>query len=294
MHKFITIASAAALVATASASASAFNLNSSCQTDKPLVRIHNRCNYAVHLWSVVKGQGCPDDDGAYLEPGDFYQENYRPAVDKSGTSIKIAKTSSCGSAPITQLEYYIETENPGFNYNYLDVSYVNCLGLECPTRQEGFYLKSGNDEGKYMANALNEICPILSCDGPESCAEVAYVNPDDRQTKSCDPEANLEFWMCGSEPGSEPTYAAPAASSSPAAESTQQKAPAPSSTSEAAYSSVVEVKAAAVTPAPVPEEHKPLNIKTEIVYVTKYADAKREEAKRHAHAHGHRHQHFKA
>ncbi|KAF2475631.1 uncharacterized protein BDR25DRAFT_86945 [Lindgomyces ingoldianus] len=273
--QLITILSAAALVATARASTS-FNLNDSCIDTEPLARVHNRCSYPVHIWSVLKGQGCPSGEGAVLEPGQFYQENYRPAVNQAGTSIKISKTSQCSGVDITQLEYYIETSNPGYNYNYLDVSYVDCGGEKCPTRQEGFYLKSGNVDGKFLATGNNEICPILSCDSPSSCAKVAYIHPDDRQTKSCDPQANLDFYMCGGEaPGSESSQAP----------SSQYEAPGPSSTQTPAFTSA-EVNAAAITESPKQEEHT-LNIKTETVYVTEYAKVKR-------HAHGHRHQQFRA
>ncbi|ORY09529.1 hypothetical protein BCR34DRAFT_602788 [Clohesyomyces aquaticus] len=281
MQKFITLASAAALVATASASASAFNLNDTCNESQPLARVHNRCSYPVHVWSVLKGQGCPADDGAIIEPGQFYQENYRPAVNGIGTSIKISKTSQCkGNGGITQLEYYIETEKPGFNYNYFDVSWVDCTTGDCPSGTEGFYLKSGNVNGQFKADSNNEICPIISCSDRASCSKFAYIDAYDRQTKSCDPKANIDFYMCGSEaPGKKSDKPAPIA---PAASS--YKAPA-SSPSIAAYS-VQEAKAAAITPAPVQEKSK-LHIKTEVVYVTKYAEAKR-------HEHAHRHQHFKA
>ncbi|KAF2180516.1 hypothetical protein K469DRAFT_591765 [Zopfia rhizophila CBS 207.26] len=276
--QLIALASAAALVATASASTS-FNLNSTCDESKPLARIHNRCPYPVHVWSVVKGQGCPSDDGATLETGQVYQENYRPAVNGVGTSIKVSKTSKCKD-DIAQLEYYIETGQPGYNYNYLDVSYVDCAGGKCPTREEGFYLKSGNTaDGKFKANTLNEICPILSCNDKESCAKVAYIRPDDRQTKSCSPEANLDWYMCGGEAPGE-------ASAGPAPQPSSKKEAKPTAPSVAAPS-YVKAADAAVTSAPAKVEEQKPNIKTEIVYVTQYAEAKR-------HAHSHRHQHFRA
>jgi len=290
--QLITLASAAALVATAAASpspasnAQAFNLNSSTVDTLPKVRIFNRCPYKVYLWSVLTGLACPSGDGAVLDTGDFYQENFRPAVGGVGTSIKLSKTQTCDPDRLLQLEYYIETSKPGYNYNYLDVSYVNAATTkDCPTSSEGFYLKSGNENGKFASNGANTICPILSCNDWASCAKVAYVNWDDIQTKSCDPNANLDFYMCGGEaPGAEPP-AAPQPPAAPSSSRPKVDTPAPSSPAK-----VEPVNAAAVTPAPAPVPNKPIHVKTEFVYVTEiaYVNAKKR------HEHGHRHQHFHA
>lgn len=281
----LTLASAAALVASVSAasSATAFNLNSTCIESQPKARVVNRCSYPVYLWSVVKGDSCPENGGAVLQPGEFYQENFRPAVGGTGTSIKVSKTQTCEDTHLLQLEYYIETNSPGFNYNYLDVSYVNCQAKDCPSAAEGFYLKSGNADGKFARNDANTICPIISCGTWDDCAKMSYVLPDDERTKSCDPQADLDFYMCGSEaPGAE----SPKAQPSSAHESDDKK---PASTKSASsYSEENQVAAAEVTPAPAAST-KAHHIKTEVVYVTEYAyvNAKR-------HAHGHRHQHFHA
>jgi hypothetical protein len=291
--QLIALTSAAALIATVSASpspatnAQAFNLNASTVDTLPKVRIFNRCPYKVYLWSVLTGLACPSGDGAVLETGDFYQENFRPAVGGVGTSIKLSKTQSCDPDRLLQLEYYIETTKPGYNYNYLDVSYVNAATTkDCPTSSEGFYLKSGNEDGKFASNGANTICPILSCNDWASCAKVAYVNWDDIQTKSCDPNANLDFYMCGGEaPGVEAPKPDPVPSSSPA----KQLPPVVPSSAPAKVNDVV--AAAIVTPAPAaPAPDKPIHVKTEIVYVTEiaYVNAKKR------HEHGHRHQHFHA
>jgi hypothetical protein len=305
--QIITIASTAALVAIAAAApspgANVFNLNSTCIESEPKVRVYNRCPYDVYLWSVLTGNGCPSGNGAVVKNGDFYQENFRPAVNEVGTSIKISKTESCDPNDLLQLEYYIETSKPGYNYNYLDVSYVNCAETKsCPTASEGFYLKSGNVDGKFMANSLNNICPILSCGDWAECSKVAYVNWDDVQTKSCDPSADLDFYMCGGEePGSDDTpviESSAAASSAPAPTSTEQEvvpeytsavssaAVSSAAASSAAASSAVEeeVVAAAITPAPVVAS-KPVHIRTKVVYVTEYAYVN---AKRHEHGHNHK------
>ncbi|PSN69258.1 hypothetical protein BS50DRAFT_336972 [Corynespora cassiicola Philippines] len=300
--QYLTVASAAALVGLSSASlldvsVTSFNLNSSCIESEPKVRIFNRCDYPVHLWSVLKGMGCPSEEGVELKKGDFYQENFRPAVNGIGTSIKISKTKQCKGVDCVQLEYYPEVSNPAFAYNYLDVSYVDCLGGDCPTKTEGYYLKSGNQDGKFKANSVNEICPILSCSNADECATMSYILPDDRQTKSCDLDADLDFYMCGGEaPGEESEETTPAPSSS----SAEKETPKPSSTeaAEPAYtapssssSAEAEVYVAAapeVTPAPAESPKEP-KVKTEVVYVTEYEYTY---AKRHAH--GHRHQQFRA
>lgn len=296
--QIIAIASAAALIATVAAApspnANAFNLNSTCIETEPKVRVYNRCPYDVYLWSVLTGPGCPNGDGAVVKTGEFYQENYRPAVGAIGTSIKISKAESCDPKDLLQLEYYIETSKPGYNYNYLDVSYVNCAETKsCPTASEGFYLKSGNVDGKFSANSLNNICPILSCGSWAECSKVAYVNWDDVQTKSCDPSADLAFYMCGGEAPSysddTPVLASSApAYSAPAPTSTEEEVPELTSTVATEISSAAEeykVQAAAITPAPVVASSAPVHVKTEIVYVTEVAYVN---AKRHEHGHNHR------
>lgn len=281
--QLINLASAAALVASVSAFASnpnVFNYNSSCDVSQPKVRVHNRCDKPVYLWSVLKGQGCPNNQAVLLEPGNFYQENFRDPVDGAGISIKIANEPQCKDIDITQLEYFINNDAQ-YGGNYLDVSFVDCQGGSCPGR-DGYYLKSGNVDGMYTANAVNEICPILSCSNAAECAQCSYILPDDRQTKTCNVKADLDFYMCGGEaPGSEPEQQQPS-SSSPKPASTE------ASSSAAQYE---QVAAAAITPAPVAEKPKEPKIKTEVVFVTEVAYVN---AKRHAHAHGHRHQQFRA
>lgn len=301
--QLIALASAAALVA--SVAANEYNLMDTCDTSKPKAKIVNRCPYKVYLWSVLKGQGCPADSGTILDTGDFYQENYRTDGD-TGVSIKISKSNKCkgDDVDITQLEYFINKDNPAYAFNFLDVSYVDCLGNNCPSRKEGFHLISGNQDGKFQtAGADKAICPVISCSNEEDCvAPLVYILPDDSSTKSCDPDADLDFYLCGSEaPGeeapstsepSEPeTSAAPATSS----QQSEYEQPEPTSTAEKEEPSSYEaVQAAAVTPAPVVEHKKP-NVWTEVkvVYatVTEYANAKRHE---HAHAHAHAHRKFRA
>jgi len=157
----------------------------------------------------IEGQGCPDSDAVTLNPGQYYGEEFRLLTRGAGVSIKIAKEKKCKGVDTTQLEYFINDSNQ-YGGNYLDVSFVDCPGEDCPGR-DGYYLKSGNQDGMYAANDANEICPILSCNSAAECAQCSYILPDDRQTKQCNAKRNLDFYMCGGEaPGAEqPTYNAP-------------------------------------------------------------------------------------
>lgn len=291
MQLITALSAASALVATASAR-SAISLNKECDKSKPYARIVNRCAYPVNLWSVFRGDGCPSDEMLTLNPGEEYSENYQDPVNGIGVSIKVSKTESCKANDIVQLEYYIEREKPDFNFNYLDVSYVDCLGNDCPTKSEGYYLKSGTQTGKFKSSAANTWCPILACNDPDSCAAISYILPDDVQTKTCDPDQNMDFYMCGDyAPEDDDSYeAAPASSSSAKKSSSAAK---PTSTETETEESYDAVKIAAVTPAPEPQVAQESRIKTEVVYVTEYqyVNAKRHD---HANAHARRHQAFHA
>lgn len=301
--QLITVLSVAASMAATASARSAVTLNSECDTSKPLARVHNRCNYDVYLWSVYKGDGCPTDEMVTLKSGETYQENYAdPKGGDVGVSIKISKSQQCKGNDITQLEYFIQKNSPGFNYNYLDVSYVDCPSNsgDCPTRQEGYYLVAGAQTGAVKASAANTWCPVMSCNDPSSCNKISYVLPDDVQTKTCEPDQNMDFYMCGGEaPGDEssPSSSAPkssaAASTKKASSSKAAATSAAPSSSADSYETEFKVAAAAVTPAPEPQP-EPVNnqkTKTEVVYVTAYETIN---AKRHAHGHARRHQPFHA
>jgi hypothetical protein len=305
--QLITIISAAsAMVATTSATTlrSAVTLNKECDTAKPYARIINRCDYDVHLWSVYKGDGCPDDGMVTLKSGETYSENYPDSTDgKTGVSIKISKTQQCKGNDITQLEYFRQTDgNEDYRFNYLDVSYVDCEGEDCPARKDGYYLVAGDQSGVNVASAANTFCPILSCHDAASCDKISYVLPDDVQTKTCHLNQSMDFYMCGGEApsgdyGSSPSE--PESSAEPSSSSTKQNEysaakPTPTSASdEDTYSVDIDVAVAAVTPAPEKEDEKPNPklTKTKVVYVTAYEYVN---AKRHAHDHVRRHQPFHA
>ncbi|KAF2261544.1 hypothetical protein CC78DRAFT_349935 [Lojkania enalia] len=245
-------------------------------------RVFNRCPYTVYMWSIVTALGCSPDEAIVLKPGESYSEGFRLPEGDIGVSIKISKTKQCKGVDINQLEYFINNKSEAYSSNYLDVSYVDCQGMDCPASNDGFYLKSGNAGGMYAANDVNEICPILSCSSAAECSTMAYVLPDDRQTKSCNIAADLDFYMCGSEaPGAEEPE--------PASSSQQVESSTPEPTSTVASSSEIKVvQEAAITPA-AEEKPKVYNVKTEVVYVTEvaYVNAKR-------HAHGHVHKRFHA
>lgn len=286
--KLVTFISAAtAMIAAASAERSAPELNKACDHNKAYARVINRCSYPVYLWSVAKGTGCPTDGMVTLETGESYSENYLSSTDSTGVSIKISKSEICKGEDIVQLEYFLEENNTLYEGNYLDVSYVDCLGDACPTRSEGFYLVAGNQTGKSTASSGNTWCPILSCSDAASCSKLAYVLPDDVQTKTCNVDSNMDFYMCGSHA---PTEDYP----SPASSAASSKKPKSSAVAATSVKDSYKVNAAAVTSAPVKdvvEKAQKQNIKTEVVYVTavEYVNAKR-----HAHGHARRHQPFNA
>lgn len=290
--QLFALTAVAAFSATVSAS-SQTNFNHTYQADVAGARIYNRCSYTVYAWSIATDstEDCNDAQPAVIPPGGFYGESYR-TTESGGISIKLGKDKQCQAGSITQLEYHIGT-NPLYDFNSLDVSYVDCGNEDCPTRTDGYYLKSGNNGNKLFATAGDgSICPILSCYDSASCAKCSYINPDDVQTKTCNNGADLDFYMCGGEaPGEESST--PAASSSQQAASSYQApssqyVPKSSSTPKlvetpSAYSEYANVAAAAVTSAPVAQN--PHVVKTEVVYETVYVKR---------HAHGRRHQHFHA
>jgi len=303
--QLINVISAAAAMAVTVSARSAITLNKSCDTSKPHAKVINRCPYEVNLWSVYKGNGCPSDEMVTLQPGETYSENYAdPQGGDVGVSIKISKTNQCKGNPITQLEYFLQKNSPGFNFNYLDVSYVDCQSNEddCPTRQEGYHLVAGAQTGAVKAAAENTWCPVLSCSNPDECNKISYVGAYDVQTKTCETTENMEFYMCGGEaPGNEPApssspSSSPKAESSAAPSTTLKKqtsaAPKPTQTQDSYDVDAKVVAAAAVTPAPKVEEPVVnLKTKTEVVYVTAYQTVN---AKRHAHGHARRHAAYNA
>lgn len=233
-----------------------------------------------------------------LQKGEAYAENYinSTATEGRGVSIKVSKTQQCKGNDITQLEYYLDVSNEEekFRMNFLDVSYVDCVS-DCPTKKEGYYLQAGSSTARAARTSSdNTWCPILSCHDSVSCALMSYILPHDVQTKTCDLQSSMDFYMCGSQAPSDDDYKP--VSSAPAS-SSEQPAPKPSSIAKPVVSSAPVYKAniAAVTNAPEIKDaiKAPVKVKTEIVYVTaiEYVNAKRAD---HVHAHARRHQQFHA
>jgi hypothetical protein len=303
------ISVAAAMVATATASnnpdeRNAVWLNKNCDTSAPHARIVNRCDYPVNIWSVWKGDGCPKDKMVTLKKGEVYNEVYAVADEDhidQGVSIKISKTEECKGNDITQLEYFLDDRHKtpaDFRLNYLDVSYVDCLGQDCPAMKEGYYLRVGTQKARAAKLTMdNSWCPIQSCHDAASCALMSYILPNDVQTKTCDLTSNMEFYLCGSDAPSDDDNA-PASSAPASSKKVETPTAKPTTTTADAYSSKAgdyNVKAAAVvTPVAVIDVKEP-KVKTKVVYVTayEYVNAKRSEHG-HAQAHARRHQAFHA
>lgn len=299
MHSFIT--SSVLLAAVASATSFGTSYKATFDSSKPGVTIHNRCGYKLWAWSVAKESGCPSSDPTtVIEPGSSYSENYRGP---ETVSIKLSGTDTCEKQNITQIEYTHETSKPGFNGNYVDVSYVDCESGNCPSRRSGFWYKLGNhaDASGNIPIKLKmdhaENCPIWSCKGLSSdnnddCKNKAYVAyNDDLATRFCALEANWEIYLCdpagpdGSGSGSPapaPSSNQAESASAPSSQKEESKAPASSS----APTPIVDIKAAAVTKAPEPEqkEHK-TKYETVVVTTTVVEEAKAYRARRHIHGH---------
>jgi hypothetical protein len=280
----------------------AANSNADLKSNLGVARVYNKCDKPVYLWSVKKDQGCDQSRMIKLEPGAApYEEKYRDEGDDIGVSIKISWTEQCKGSlargenvDITQLEYHIN-HAPGFNHNYLDVSFVDCLGGTCPGRDK-FCLKSGNngDDRLATAGADKAICPILKCNSKEECATMAYILPDDVQTKSCEPAADMDFYLCSDsyehdEKPQKPKEEVKVEEEKPKSSSQPKEEKPAAPTSIAVPSKAHDVSASEITPAPEEQPQEP-RVKTEVVYVTEYATI--EQKKRHAH--GHRHKHFRA
>ncbi len=265
----------------ASTDSTAPQLNSACDLSDRHAIITNSCNYPVYLWSVIKGMGCPTDAMFTLQPGAVYHENLRNDSATTGISIKMSKTQQCGGSDIAQLEYFLNGAG-AYAANYLDMSYIDCPGETCPTRQEGFHMVAGSQTGNQVASADNSICPVISCNSPASCAKWSYIQPDDPQTRSCALDASISLNLCVQGPASgSPSSSSPAPSKSAAAPSSAK------ATSASAY----KAQAAAVTPVVELNDNVVKNVKTEVVYVTSYQTVN---AKRHLHGHARRHARFHA
>ncbi|OAG04036.1 uncharacterized protein CC84DRAFT_1219270 [Paraphaeosphaeria sporulosa] len=292
------IIATAALVATSAASnivrrETTAALNAAFTASKPYAKVVNRCSYPVYLWSIEQEMGCDTEAGIVLKTGEIYHENFRSNA-AGGVSIKLSKFDTCGGKDITQLEYKIVNDQPGYNGNYLDMSFVDCTdNIEnCPGRTDGFYMKSGNEGGIHTSAVNNEHCPIFNVYDSEEAAKVSYINWNDRQTKYCQADANLQLFLCGGEaPGADEDtpFASSSASASSSAEiesSSAQPTSTSSSSEEAAPSTTEEANFVVAAAAAVTEAPAAPVIKTEVVYVTEFVKAR--------HAHGRRHQHFHA
>jgi hypothetical protein len=289
--QYLTLAAITALTATASAKVNiSFRNNATCDYEQPRARIVNRCPYDVYVWTVDSDHAydCRFDEPVVLGTGDAYAENFRP-TSTGAVSIKISKNEVCEQHKITQLEYNTKPED----YNFLDISFVDCETGECPGRKDGYYLQSGNQDGLYPSAEKNEHCPICVAHDELSAAKCAYVLPDDLQTKSCDKRANLDFYLCGSHaPGEEP--AAPIAKPSyskptyePKPETSTKEAPVPTPSTVESYvpdvAEVADVAAPTITGAPTAPADAIMTV-YETVYATQIVQPHRHRRHQHIHA----------
>jgi hypothetical protein len=307
--QLITIASGALFVAAASANADS-SFKASFDASKPYVKVYNKCPYKLYAWSVAKGQGCPSDQAIEVETGGFYAENYRPKpADGGAISIKFSGQPTCAQKNLTQVEYCHDTNNPGYEGNFVDMSYVDCESGECPSRKEGFYYQIGNqpDASGSIMYAMDQAqnCPIWSCKGGTDCDKYAYIKwNDDHATRFCNLNANWEVYLC--DPSGPKGGAAAAPVAAPSSKQVESKVETPSkayssapvsssaasSSTPSAVVSIADYKKAAVTPKP--EADPKTKYETVIVTQTAYKVVEEDSYKVKRHFHGHQHRHFHA
>lgn len=287
----------AALAATASAATAGKYIPN--KDDFGIAKVVNRCSYDVYLWSIYKQVGCTKDASTLLKKnGGQWQQRMKDGAN-GGISIKLSKWDQCGGKELSQLEYKIDNypptdERSAFNGNYLDMSFVDCQqGGDCPGWHDGFYMESAKTGNNVQAaSENNEHCPILKSSNAVQAAKISYVLPDDRQTKFCGADTDLTLYLCGDEaPGASDNIPSAAPSSSKIAAPSQPKPttfqvlPSKPVSAPSKPAEDVQVKAAAVTPAPqAPAPEAPKAVKTVVKYVTVDTYQKR-------HAHGRRHSH---
>lgn len=245
------------------------------------VKIINTCDYPVYLWSIFDEQGCAAKDAVTVQPGDFYWEQYRKDAQVKtarAVSIKLSKKDTCAPGDITQVEYRQDFYNPGFNFLFTDISFVDCLGEDCPGRDKYSWYVGSKAQKAQKASDPAWCIYNFDCHDKVSCGKNSYVKfNDDWATHSCDVDADQDFYICGFKAAA-PPKPAPAPSTPP-------QAPKPVTT-QPSKTEEPQIKAAAITSAPQPSE--PPRVKTIYEYVTAYVDAKKR------HVHGHAHKHFRA
>ncbi|KAH7121185.1 hypothetical protein B0J11DRAFT_59236 [Dendryphion nanum] len=244
------------------------------------VKIINTCDYPVYLWSIFDEQGCGAKDAVTLKSGDFYWEAYRKDAQVKtarAVSIKLSKKDVCKPGDITQVEYRQDFYNPGFNFLFTDISFVDCEGEDCPGRDKYSWYVGTKAQKAQKATDPAWCIYNFDCHDKVTCGKNSYVKwNDDWATHSCDVDADQDFYICGYKDTNKPVPAPSSYKEEPKPVTTQ----APSKTEEP------KVKAAAITEAPSSAE--PPKVKTIIEYVTAYVDGKKR------HVHGHAHRHFRA
>ncbi|KAJ2982411.1 hypothetical protein NQ176_g1406 [Zarea fungicola] len=149
----------------------------------PGARVVNRCPFAVYLQSV---QQAPSETHE-LQPGDLYFEAYKPVIDGTGVSIKIA-TANLGTSlagPLTQFEYaFVPGQNPDL---YYDISSINDMAPRqfC---QYGLHVQPSSAE-----------CASIDCpsDCGNFCSQVYNEPNDDFATKGCHASGDTTLTLCG-------------------------------------------------------------------------------------------------
>ncbi|OWT42537.1 hypothetical protein VFPPC_17465 [Pochonia chlamydosporia 170] len=162
------------------------------------VSVVNRCKFSVFLASVQRDVS----PIMQLGPGKTYQETYRPVVNGTGVSIKIASNSRIGEetdggrssaifnvSPITQLEYsYVPEGVPDLFY---DISAIN----DVHRRQ---FCQYGYELHTTSSSCDSVVCPPR-CDA--FCPSVYNLPDDNWATRGCKSNFGLELVLCSSNSG---------------------------------------------------------------------------------------------
>jgi len=158
--------------------------------------VKNYCTTPVYIWPVDATRN--PQQPITVPPGGDYSETYK-VLASGGVSLKISKDPA-QKIKATQFEY---TLIGGFIW--YDGSHVDCRGAECPFYADGVYLE-----------ASDPACPKRTCQPNQDCTGF-YINwNDDINTLSCQPNADVNMYLCSTSakaPAAAPAAPAPAASS---------------------------------------------------------------------------------
>jgi hypothetical protein len=157
--------------------------------------IKNYCKENVYLWPVdaLRNPQTP----ITIAPGGDYSETYQ-VLASGGVSLKLSRDPA-NKVKATQFEYTLVG-----GFIWYDGSHVDCQGAECPFYADGIYLE-----------ASDPTCPTRTCQPNAVCTGFYVLFNDDINTLSCQPNADINMYLCATNnKGPSSGGAPPAASAS--------------------------------------------------------------------------------